>query len=37
MTIGFDAEADARNFIRTEQGVTLVTQERLDRLAQSGG
>ena len=37
MTIGYDAEADARNFIRTEQGVTLVTQERLDRLAQGGG
>jgi glucose-1-phosphate adenylyltransferase len=34
MVIGEDAEADARNFVRTEQGITLVTQERLDRLAQ---
>jgi glucose-1-phosphate adenylyltransferase len=33
--IGEVPEGDARNFLRTEQGVTLVTQERLDRLARS--
>jgi len=37
MVIGEDAEADARNFLRTEQGITLVTQGRLDRLAEGGG
>src|SRR4029079_6951397 len=30
LVIGEDPEADARNFVRTESGVTLVTQERLD-------
>jgi glucose-1-phosphate adenylyltransferase len=35
LVIGEDPEGDARNFLRTEQGVTLVTQERLDRLARS--
>jgi glucose-1-phosphate adenylyltransferase len=34
MVIGEDPEADAKNFVRTEQGISLVTQERLDRLAQ---
>lgn len=33
LEIGFDAEADARNFFRTEQGVVLVTQDMLERLA----
>ncbi|MBK9606127.1 MAG: glucose-1-phosphate adenylyltransferase [Betaproteobacteria bacterium] len=37
LAIGYDAAADARNFVRTEQGITLVTQERLDRLAQGAG
>jgi glucose-1-phosphate adenylyltransferase len=37
LVIGYDAEADAKNFIRTDQGVTLVTQERLDRLARGSG
>jgi glucose-1-phosphate adenylyltransferase len=37
LVIGHDAEADAKNFMRTEQGITLVTQERLDRLAQGNG
>jgi glucose-1-phosphate adenylyltransferase len=37
LAIGHDAEADAKNFVRTEQGITLVTQERLDRLAQGKG
>ncbi|MBP8296521.1 MAG: glucose-1-phosphate adenylyltransferase, partial [Burkholderiales bacterium] len=37
LEIGYDAAADARNFVRTEQGITLVTQERLDRLAQGAG
>jgi glucose-1-phosphate adenylyltransferase len=37
LVIGHDAEADAKNFIRTEQGISLVTQERLDRLAQGKG
>ena len=32
MVIGFDAEADARNFLRTEGGIILVTQEALRRL-----
>ena len=32
MVIGFDAEADARNFLRTDGGITLVTQEALKRL-----
>ena len=31
--IGEDAEQDAINFVRTDNGVTLVTQERIDRLA----
>ena len=31
MDIGFDAEADARNFFRTEQGVVLVTRDMLAR------
>ena len=31
--IGFDADADARRFLRSEQGVVLVTPEMLDRLA----
>ncbi|MEP6702267.1 MAG: glucose-1-phosphate adenylyltransferase [Betaproteobacteria bacterium] len=34
MVIGEDPEADARNFLRTENGVTLVTRERLARLAE---
>ena len=33
MVIGEDAVADAARFSRTDQGVTLVTQERLDHLA----
>lgn len=33
LEIGFDAEADARRFFRTEQGVVLVTQGMLDRLS----
>ncbi|WP_291012491.1 glucose-1-phosphate adenylyltransferase [Hydrogenophaga sp.] len=33
MEIGFDAEADARNFFRTEQGVVLVTRDMLARVA----
>ncbi len=37
LAIGHDAASDAKNFIRTEQGITLVTQERLDRLAQGKG
>ena len=37
MAIGHDAPADAKNFLRTAQGITLVTQERLDRLAQGRG
>jgi glucose-1-phosphate adenylyltransferase len=37
MTIGHDPVADAKNFVRTEKGITLVTQERLDRLAQGSG
>jgi glucose-1-phosphate adenylyltransferase len=32
MVIGEDAEEDARRFERTEMGITLVTQEMLDRL-----
>ena len=32
MVIGEDADDDARRFERTENGVTLVTQEMLDRL-----
>ncbi len=36
MVIGEDAEADARNFMRTDAGITLITQERLDRLAEAG-
>jgi glucose-1-phosphate adenylyltransferase len=35
MVIGEDPEADAKNFVRTDQGITLVTQERLDRLRRS--
>ena len=35
MEIGFDAEADARNFFRTEQGVVLVTRDMLERLTGS--
>ena len=30
--IGEDADDDARRFERTEMGITLVTQEMLDRL-----
>ena len=33
MEIGFDAEADARRFFRTEQGVVLVTRDMLAALA----
>ena len=33
MTIGFDPEADARRFLRSEHGVVLVTPEMLDRVA----
>ncbi|MDF1481182.1 glucose-1-phosphate adenylyltransferase [Extensimonas sp. H3M7-6] len=33
MHIGLDAEDDARRFLRTDQGVVLVTREMLDRLA----
>ncbi|WP_144735036.1 glucose-1-phosphate adenylyltransferase [Extensimonas perlucida] len=33
MHIGLDAEDDARRFLRTEQGVVLVTRDMLDRLA----
>ena len=32
MEIGFDAEADARNFFRTEQGMVLVTRDMLAAL-----
>ena len=37
LTSGYDAVADAKNFLRTAQGITLVTQERLDRLAPANG
>ena len=37
LVIGHDPTSDAKNFIRTEQGITLVTQERLDRLALGSG
>ena len=33
MEIGFDADADARHFFRTEQGVVLVTRDMLARVA----
>jgi glucose-1-phosphate adenylyltransferase len=33
MVIGEDPEADAKYFLRTDSGVTLVTQDRLDRIA----
>jgi glucose-1-phosphate adenylyltransferase len=32
LTVGVDAEADARRFHRTEGGITLITQRMLDRL-----
>ena len=35
MTIGEDAAADAAHFYRTDQGVTLVTQDALDHLART--
>lgn len=35
LVIGEDAVADAAHFSRTDQGVTLVTQERLDHLAKT--
>jgi len=34
MVIGEDAEADARRFYRTETGITLVTRDMLQALAQ---
>ena len=37
LEVGHDAEADEKRFVRTGQGITLVTQERLDRLAQGEG
>ena len=33
MVIGEDADDDSARFVRTDNGVTLVTQERLDRIA----
>jgi glucose-1-phosphate adenylyltransferase len=33
LSIGFDADEDARRFYRTEQGVVLVTREMLEKLA----
>ena len=33
MVIGFDAEADAKRFFRTESGITLVTASMLAALA----
>ena len=33
MVIGEDAQEDARRFRRTENGITLVTQNMIDRLA----
>jgi glucose-1-phosphate adenylyltransferase len=35
LEIGFDAEADARNFFRTDQGVVLVTRDMLERLGRA--
>jgi glucose-1-phosphate adenylyltransferase len=32
MSIGFDAEDDARRFFRTDRGVVLVTREMLEKL-----
>jgi glucose-1-phosphate adenylyltransferase len=34
MVIGEDAELDAERFLRSEQGITLVTREMLERLNQ---
>ncbi|MEO8136730.1 MAG: glucose-1-phosphate adenylyltransferase [Betaproteobacteria bacterium] len=35
MSIGFDTETDSRDFLRSEQGITLVTQAHIDRLVRS--
>jgi glucose-1-phosphate adenylyltransferase len=32
LIVGKNAEEDARRFTRTENGITLITQEMLDRL-----
>jgi glucose-1-phosphate adenylyltransferase len=36
MVIGEDAAADAQNFFRTDNGITLVTREMLTRLETAG-